>query len=240
MLAQVAYAQDPPPPPSDEPIVSDSQFDEELPPLDPELDRPLDPIETIEPAGEPPSVAPDGTLTPATEPAEDPALTEPLAPIATFDVETPPAPAEGADDAEKVEPIRYTLVVEGLDAVGLDGRFRSLSALEDADGEATNGAMVAARAEEDELLAVRILRSEGYYDGTAISSIEQLPDTPGLMRVTVTAVPGERYNFGAIAIQGPETAPPGLAREALPLDTGKPIVAVGVEAAEANVRLRLP
>jgi translocation and assembly module TamA len=53
-------------------------------------------------------------------------------------------------------------------------------------------------------------------------------------------VPGERYNFGAIAIQGPETVPPGLAREALPLDTGKPIVAVGVEAAEANVRLRLP
>jgi translocation and assembly module TamA len=240
IMAQTAYAQDPPPAPPDEPIVSDSQFEEELPPLDPELDRPLEPIETIEPAGEPPSVAPDGTLTPATMPAEDPALTEPLAPIATFDVETPPAPADGQDEAEKVEPIRYTLVVEGLDAVGLDGRFRSLSALEDADGEATNGAMVAARAEEDELLAVRILRSEGYYDGTATSSIEQSPDAAGQMRVTIIAVPGERYNFGTIAIQGPDTVPTGLAREALPLDTGKPIVAVGVEAAEANVRLRLP
>jgi translocation and assembly module TamA len=100
--------------------------------------------------------------------------------------------------------------------------------------------MISARAKEDELLAVRILRSEGYYDGTAISSIEQLPDQPGHIRVTVTAVPGQRYNFGAIAIAGPETAPPGLAREALPLESGKPIVAAEVEGAEANVRLRLP
>jgi translocation and assembly module TamA len=243
ILAQAAQAQgEAPPPPSasDEPIVSDSQFEKELPPLDPEMEEPLEPIESLDVPGEPPAVAPDGSLAPATVPAEDPALTEPLAPIASFDVETPAAPAEGTDEAEKVEPIRYTLVVEGLEAVGLEGRFRDLSALEDADGEATNGAMIAARAKEDELLAVRILRSEGYYDGTAISSIEQLPDTPGQMRVTVTAVPGQRYDFGAIAIKGPDTTPSGLAREALPLETGKPIVAVGVEAAEANVRLRLP
>ncbi len=228
------------PPESDEPIVSDSQFESELPALDPEMNRPLEPIETFEIPGEPPVVQPDGTLAPATAPPEDPALGEPLAPIAEFDVETPQAPAEGAEEDQPAARIRYSLVVEGLDAIGLEGRFRDLSALEDADGEATNGAMIQARAKEDELLAVRILRSEGYYDGTAISSIEQLPDQPGQMRVVLTAAPGERYAFGAIAIAGPETVPPGLAREALPLESGKPIVAAAVEGAEANVRLRLP
>jgi len=245
-VSQAAFAQTSAPPPpappstqSDEPIVPDSQFESELPKLDPEMDRPLEPIETFDVQSGPPAVAPDGTLTPPAATPDDPALTEPLPPISSFDVETPTTPAGEVDDAEEVARIRYTLVVDGLDSVGLEGRFRDLSALEDADGDATNGAMVSARAEEDELLAVRILRSEGYYDGTAVSTIEQLPEN-GQMRVTITAIPGERYAFGAIAVAGPETSPPGLAREALPLETGKPIVAIGVEAAEANVRLKLP
>ena len=243
-VSQAAFAQAAPAPPpesarSEDPIVPDDQFESELPGLDPEMDRPLEPIETFDVQGEPPAVAPDGTLAPPAAAPDDPALTEPLPPISSFDVETPATPAGETDEEEEVARIRYTLVVDGLDSVGLEGRFRELSALEDAEGEATNGAMISARAEEDELLAVRILRSEGYYDGTAVSTIEQSPDT-GEMRVTITAVPGERYAFGAIAVAGPDTSPPGLAREALPLETGKPIVAVGVEAAEANVRLKLP
>ncbi|MEA2999757.1 MAG: translocation and assembly module TamA [Sphingomonadales bacterium] len=245
--AQVPSKAVPPPPPPaapGEPIVPDDQFQKELPPLDPDLTRPLEPIDAFKgPDGKPlaaPVVAPDGTLPPVTAPA-DPALTEPLAPLSTFDVTTPPPAAKsGNDDEAKVEPVRYTLVVEGLKEVGLEGRFRSLSALEDADGKATNGAMIAARAREDELLAVRMLRSEGYYDATALSSIEQLPETPGQIRVVITTVPGARYSLGAIAIQGPETVPAGLPREALPLKSGDPIVAAEVEAAEANVRLRLP
>jgi translocation and assembly module TamA len=237
----------PPPPPATapgEPIVPDDQFQKELPPLDPDLSKPLEPIDAFKgPDGKPltrPIVAPSGTLPPVTTPA-DPALTEPLAPLSTFDVTTPPPAAPGKGDEEtKVEPVRYTLVVEGLKEVGLEGRFRSLSALDDADGKATNGAMVSARAKEDEVLAVRLLRSEGYYDATALSSIEQLPETPGQLRVVITTVPGARYALGAITLQGPETVPPGLARDALPLKTGDPIVAAEVEAAEANVRLRLP
>ncbi len=53
-------------------------------------------------------------------------------------------------------------------------------------------------------------------------------------------MPGPRYLFGNIAITGPATEPPDLIREALPLKTEDPIVAANVEAAEANVRLRLP
>jgi translocation and assembly module TamA len=237
-LVSAAHAQTAPPPLPDEPIVSDSQFEQELPPLDPELGRPLEPIDDLDVAP-PPAVTPEGELIPDA-PVPDPALDEPLAPIAGFDVTTPEPGTEEVDDAEEVAPIRYTLVVEGLDAVELEGRFRDLSALEEADGEATNGAMISARAKEDELLAVRLLRSEGYYDATAVSTIEQLPEEPGRMRVVVSAVPGPRYNFGQIAVAGAETVPPGLARDALPLKSGDPIVAINVEGAEANVRLRLP
>jgi translocation and assembly module TamA len=238
-LVPPARAQTNPPatPAADEPIVPDSQFEKELPPLDPELGKPLEPIEDF--SGPPPAVTPEGGLVPDS-PAADLELTRPLTPIGEFDVQTPPPGQPGEEDEGKVEPVRYTLVVEGLDEVGLEGRFRDLSALEDADGEATNGAQISARAKEDELLAVRLLRSEGYYDATALSTIEQLPDQPGRMRVAVSVVPGPRYLFGNIAVTGPQTEPPDLAREALKLKSEDPIVAAAVEAAEANVRLRLP
>jgi translocation and assembly module TamA len=218
----------PAPPPATGPIVPDEEFQRELPPLDSFKGPDGQPLTAPIPALQPPPPAPP-----------DPALTEPLTPLSSFDVTTPP-PDQKEDDAKKVEPVRYTLAVEGLAEVGLEGRFRSLSALEDADGEATNGAAISARAKEDEQLAVRILRSEGYYDATALSSIEQVPETPGRLRVTVTAVPGARYSLGAIKIDGPETDPAGLARDALKLKSGEPIVAADVEAAEANVRLKLP
>jgi translocation and assembly module TamA len=236
--AQTSQTQPPPVPGEGEPIVPDSQFEEELPPLDPELGKPLEPLEDFKVEDVAP-VTPDGEIIPDA-PVTDPELTRPLTPISEFDVRTPEPGTESPDDAPgPIEPVRYTLALEGFEQVDLEGRFRDLSALEDADGEATNGAMVAQRAKEDEALAVRLLRSEGYYDATAISSIEQLPE-PGRLRVVISTVPGPRYNFGEIKIDGPETEPAGLVREALPLKTGSPIVALEVEAAEANVRLRLP
>lgn len=233
LIATVANSQEPDRDDLTMPIVSDVEFEAELPPLDPQLDEPLEPIENFN------GLAPEPAATELIPdaPLPDPALTEPLPPLATFDVTPPPATAE---DAEERPPLRYTLTVEGLAAVGLEGRFRALSALEDADGEATNGAQIAARAREDELLAIRLLRSEGYYDGTAVAAVEQVPDRPGQVRVVLTAVAGDRYRLGEIAVTGPPTVPPGLAREALPLETGDPIVAALVEAAEANVALRLP
>jgi translocation and assembly module TamA len=227
------------PPPADGPIVTDSQFEEELPPLDPELNRPLEPLEDFA-IDEAPTVTPQGEIV-ADAPVPDPELTRPLTPISEFDVRVPEPGTEAAEDQPgPVEPVRYSLAIEGLEEVELEDRFRELSALEDADGEATNGSQVAQRAKEDEALAVRLLRSEGYYDATAASAIEQVPDDPAGLRVILTAVPGPRYNFGAIVIDGPETEPAGLVREALPLKSGDPIVALNVEAAEANVRLKLP
>ena len=231
----------PSPTPPGGPIVPDSQFEDALPPLDPDLSRPLEPLEPVDPARPFPPVP--GPVEDA--PLGDPALAEPLPPLSGFEqqaVQAVPGAADD-DDSERAVRIRYTLVVEGMDEIGLADRFRDLSALQDARGEAVNGAQIAARAREDEALAIRLLRSEGYYDAVAAHTIEQLPaagEEPPELRVVISAVPGQRYNFGQIRIDGPPTEPTGLAREALPLATGSPIVAAEVEAAEANILLRLP
>jgi translocation and assembly module TamA len=227
-----------------------------LPPLDPDLSKPLEPLSTFqgparprpppaqpgataaEPQATAPVTTPAGTFPPVTEPT-DPALTQPLTPINQFQLATPAPDAKAGKDVSPPT-IRYTLAVEGLKQIDLEGRFRSLSALEDGDGRATNAAMVSARTKEDELLALRLLRSEGYYDATVSSTIAQVPNAPAQLAVTIATIPGHRYDFGQIRIQGPDTVPSGLARDALKLKSGAPIVAADVEAAEANVRLRLP
>jgi translocation and assembly module TamA len=148
--------------------------------------------------------------------------------------------AEAAPEGDEVPGVRYALQVEGLDAIGLKDRFLGLSALEDARGEAVNGAQIEARAREDETLAIRLLHSEGFYDAAVSSNIDPNPGPDGRITVTITILPGERYNFGQIVIAGSEGEAAQLAREALVLQSGEPIIAGNVEAAEANVLLRLP
>ncbi len=204
---------------------------------DPDPMAPLEPI----PPGAPPFPPEPGPV--EDTPLGDPALAEPLPPLSSFDVQPAGAEPAASDEEGEAVRVRYSLVVEGMAETGLEERFRDLSALDDAAGEAVNGAMIAARAEEDVALVVRLLRSEGYYDAVATSAIEQLPgesDAPGRLRVTITVAAGNRYNFGNITLAGPDTEPPGLARGFLPLTSGSPIRAVDVEAAEANVLLRLP
>lgn len=216
------------------PIIPDAEFEAALPPLDPELSTPLEPLESFGLELEETETLPQEELT--VQPPADPELVAPLPPLATFDVSTPEPTGEDTGPTT----VSYTFGVAGLEEVGLTNRFFELSALAEGDGEAANGAMIAARAREDEALAIRILRSEGYYDATATAAIEQLPEQPGQLQVVITAAPGHRYAFADIEITGPETQPAGLAREALPLVTGEPIVAAEVEAAEANVLYRLP
>ena len=210
--------------PQDGAIVPDSEFESALPKVDNDPNAPLAPL----PAFDDPAA-----------PAPDPALSQPLPPLATFDVATPTEPVK-EEEAEAAATIRYRVAVEGLKDVRLEGRFRSLSALDKGDGEAANGAAVAARAREDERLATTILHSEGYYDAVVTSRVEPVPNEQNRVVATIDAVPGPRYKLGAIAVTGPATVPPGLVAEALKLKSGDPIVAAEVEAGEANILLRLP
>lgn len=235
------------PVPADDAILPDSQFQEALPPIDPQLSQPLAPIETIdapfaEQAAAPPAApgpTPPASAVPARGPAQpDPVLAQPLPPLAGFDVEPPIATA--TETADTPPEVRYAVKVEGFEKVGLQSRFQALSALAAGDGKGANGAVIAARAREDEALALRLLRSEGYYDATVTSQVEPVTDQPGRAVATITVSPGSRYTLGTIAIDGVDTLPPGLARDALALRTGDPIVAPLIEGAEAAIALKLP
>ena len=248
-----AYAQNPPgrnaqqptptptPPAPSGPIIPDSQFEQQVPPLDPALTTPLEPLEpTPTPV---PGATPRPPFPPEPGPVEDaplgdPELAQPLPPLETFDVQPAQAQGEAAPQGEPVR-IRYTVTTTGFPE-GLDSRFRDLSALEDARGEAVNGAMIEARAREDEQLAVRLLNSEGYYDAAATAVINPTPDAEGRVSVAINAVAGPRYRIGQIEIAGSQGEPANIARGALQLKPGDPIIAANVEAGEANVLLRLP
>lgn len=206
------------------PPAGDSDFDSKLPPL-----------------GETATPAPPATTAPTSAPPADEsqALQQPLAPLASFDATPPPpSPAEQAKGSEP-RPIPYRVAVTGLDAIGLEGRFHDLSALVHDGKKAANAAQIDARANEDVKLAEQLMRAAGYYDGVATASIPpQAGDQP--VPVTITAIPGNRYNFSSITITGLAPEPYAMARDALALQAGDPIVASNVLSGEAHISLRLP
>jgi translocation and assembly module TamA len=239
---QGAPADDPKPQPppaetGEKPIVPDAEFEQSLPQLSDDINAPL---ETMTP--------PDPAVPPPVEPIEDAEdldatgreaeIAAPLVPIEQFDT-TPVAEAAPANDERTVE-IRYATRTVGLDELGLADQFEDLSALEDGDGRAANAAIIAARAREDEKLAVRLMRSLGYYDATAVSTIEQTPGGARAVTATITATPGPLYRLGSIRLDAGPTVPPNLIADNFKLKVGEPIDAVRVQAAEANVSLILP
>ncbi|MGK6324217.1 autotransporter assembly complex protein TamA [Sphingomonas sp. DT-51] len=230
------------------PIVPETEFDAALPPLSGDLNAPLEPMKAA-PTTSPPADAAQapaqaaaqqpitpGELPPA--PPQDPQLTQPLEPLATFNT----APLQAvADPARTDQPdVRYASEVQGLDPLGLTDEFNSLSALKQGGGKADNATQVSARAREDEQLALRLMKSLGYYDGTAASTVETVGGTPARLRALVTATPGQQYKLGSVTVKAAATTPPDLVRRELPLKVGDPIEAARVQGAEANVSLRLP
>ncbi len=224
-------------PNADRPIVPDAEFDKALPPLSGDINAPLEPM-PVAPTTPP---AESDTLAPAQPDQAE--LAQPLPPLGTFNF-TPPVEMVDKNDKGSVE-IRYDMVVKGLEPLGLTGTFNSFSALKDGGGKAANATMIAARAREDEALAVRLMKSLGYYDATAISTIETIskgpgPNDPGRVRAVISATPGKRYTLGSIAVDAAATVPPNLIERELPLRVGDPIEAARVQGAEANVSLKLP
>ena len=245
-------------PAADQPIIPEPEFDAALPSLSSDPNAPLEPLTDFEtpaaPSPTPPGapIQAQGTSDAPGSAADRATLEQPLPPLATFDA-TPPPEVAGLDDAKPVE-IEYDVALEGLKELELESRFKSLSALEEGDGKASNTAQIRARATEDEQLAVRLLQSLGYYDATATATIDQprVPATNGTaaesaaaqkvppVKVTLSVVPGQLYSLGSVAVRAQQTVPPGLVEKELPLKVGDPIDAVRIQAAEANVSLTLP
>ena len=229
------------PPPSqqqEEPILPDSEFEARLPSVE---EAPADksaPLPSIDQwiDEQMPAAGAAQQLPPPTEPQEERELAQPLPPLDSVQVPVQVATDNSPD--EKTQAVRYSVVVDGFGKTGLEPAFRDSSALIDGDGKADTAAMVQARAHEDEALAVRLLYSEGYYDATALASLDQAND--GALKAVISVTPGKRYRIGDIVINAGQTVPPGLIRDSLPLRTGDYIVAAAVEGAEANVGVKLP
>ncbi|WP_419825277.1 autotransporter assembly complex protein TamA [Sphingomonas sp.] len=207
---------------------------------DPSFDAVLPPLDQVQAPPAAPAVAATAS-TPADAiappPPADPALTAPLPSLAGFD----PTPDIGkaAVPSKDEARIRYTVTLEGLKEIGLAADFKASSAL-DKGQKAANAAQVQARAVEDVGLAEKLMRAQGYYDAQASFTALPVADRASEYAVTITATPGMRYDFTAIAITGAAPEPTRIARDALALKVGDPIVATQVLAAEANVGLVLP
>jgi translocation and assembly module TamA len=84
------------------------------------------------------------------------------------------------------------------------------------------------------------MKSLGYYDATAIATVEQ-PATPGApLTALLTASPGRLYTLSSVTIDAAPVVPTDLIRRNLPLKVGDPIEAARIQGAEANVSLQLP
>ena len=191
----------------------------------------------------------------ADAPANDPEIDDPLAPLDSFDVEPfDESRFTEADDTSMSSSLRYDYRISGLEALDDSGkaavrpvsaddiraRFADLSALEDGDGKAANGAMVSARMREDQQLLADIMSGQGFFDATVNGSVE-LPETE-VERLTVVlqVAPGPRYDFGSIKFDTGPVVPEDLITSNFVPDSGEPIVAERVLAAEANLAVVLP
>jgi translocation and assembly module TamA len=191
----------------------------------------------------------------ADAPVNDPEIDDPLTPIDNFDVEPfDESQYTEADDSEQTAALRYDYRIDGLESLEESGKtqvrpvgaddirslFEELSALEEADGKAANGAMVSARMQEDQQLLVDIMTGQGFFDAS-VNGMVELSETEGeKLTVVLQVEPGRRYDLGAIIFDADRVVPEDLiARNFVP-KTGEPIVAERILAAEANIAVVLP
>ena len=219
---------------ADPPAAPDRQQQAVDPATDPSFNAALPPLDSV---AAPPATPAEPATTAA---VTDPALAQPLSPLAGFDPtpDTSKAKVPSSEDTR----IRYTMQVDGLKKIGLEAQFRSLSELETGKKKAANAAQVSARAVDDVQLAERLLRSEGYYDGVASSTVAPVKDKPGEVVATISVTPGPRYTASSIAITQADPDPTRRAMDALTpqFAVGSPIRSVLVEGGEAQISLALP
>ena len=234
----------------DQPIIPQQEFDAALPPLSDDINAPLEAMPTDSTTVAPIPSAPSGGSTDTTTIApssgdvlpaaqrEDPELVAPLTPIGSFDTVPLQTVADVKD--QDLPQIRYDTKLFGLEDVGLESEFNSLSALKDGGGKAANATQIDARAKEDEALAIRLMKSLGYYDGSAISTIIPEEGDSGRLQATVRATPGPLYTLSSITVKADPVVPADLIRHNLPIKIGDAIDAARIQGAEANVALILP
>lgn len=227
------------------PIITDEEFDATIPAIDPE--EPMGTIADWE--------AQQAELEAAARADSGEAeLAEPLEPLESFDVEPFDESRYTEADDSSAATVRYSYRIDGLDALddaaearptpaGADdirARFEQLSALDDGDGKANNGAMVSARMLEDQQLLADLLIGKCHFDATVNGAIEFPENGTGPLVVVLTAIPGPCYRLESITFNAPPLEPADLISSNFVPAIGEPVDAERIIAAEANISVALP
>jgi translocation and assembly module TamA len=252
---QAAVSDALPAPEGQDPIITDEEFDATIPPIDP--DAPMGTVadwDAEQAEREATQRAQDGGEALGPVLPDEPDFGTPLEPLESFDVEPFDESQYTEADDRSADKVRYSYRIEGLDALATDkkarpapadpddirSRFEELSALDDGDGKASNGAMVSARMVEDQQLLADLLIGECYFDATVNGAIEFPEEAGGPLVVVLTASPGPCYRLASITFNTPPLEPADLvARNFVPA-IGDPVDAERIIAAEANASVRLP
>ena len=204
----------------DEAIVPDDQFRAAIPPL-PEISADPDPLAPLDPITPTPDLSRPCPARSRTRRWAIPALSEPLPPLSSFDVQ--PAGEEPAASDDEGEAGAGALH-PGRRGDGRDRPRRPLPRPFRARRCRGRGGQ---RRDDRRAAPRRMSRSSSACSAPKAIMTRSRPrrssncrEQPGRLRVTLTVAAGNRYNFGAIAISGPDTEPPGMARRFLPLETG--------------------
>lgn len=193
----------------------------------------LGPLPELPPAAEMPAANLGEPIVIPPESAPDAVLTAPLPPLATFD----PTPIEGLSLTQETQTrLRYTVTVDGLDETDTEGEFRRMSALHRGQGKEATPAQIASRTNNDKALMVRLMSSEGFFDGVADSDVNL--EAAGKASVRLTATPGQRYSWRQITLDLIPADKAELA-EGFGLHVGEPIRAIEVEEAEGALLKKL-
>lgn len=177
----------------------------------------------------------------------------PLDPMPDIGVDWPDLSKQPADEGEAAQPgqpaaitdtseIRYTIAIEGLEAIGnseaIVDEFQKQSALYEGRKDQTNAAQIQRRSESDSDLLAEILRSQGYYDVL----VEPVIDAQGsTLKVTLSVDPGVQYKFQSVELPGLDSAGDAAddLRKTFAVKDGDPVIAADVIAANLALKVAL-
>lgn len=158
--------------------------------------------------------------------------------VAQADAQAEPPPAAPTADIES-DDLRYTVVFEGLSEVGLEDRFKSVSTLWAGRKQpASTRAQIGRRLREDEKLANRLLRAEGYF-AALVSSDAQEDAARGQIIARIIVDAGLQYSFSSVTVEAPE-AQRSLITQVLGFASGEPVSMEKIQDGERRILSELP
>lgn len=193
----------------------------------PDVSRPLDAMPDI--GVDWPDMAQPDSVTPLPDEPSDPTAQAVDAAVVPADPASTQEPVEEtASFADTGEERRYTVQLNGVDAIAdaqFTQRFDELSVLKQGDGKPANLAQINRRMKEDGELLDRLLRAKGYYAARIRSAVTAPASGSDRLAVTFDIVPGTQYLLASVDVLGLAEAAGQEARlrAAFPPKPGDPV-----------------